>query len=47
MVITTDLYKDAWEVVEPTKNVPNANKVTDIINYVFRCTYTIQMFTRC
>ena len=22
-----------------TKNVPNANKMIDIVNYVFRCTY--------
>ena len=31
---------------EATKNVLNANKMTDIVSYVFRCTYVIQMFTR-
>ena len=51
MVVTTDLYKDCLQHArdwshEATRNVHNANKMTDIVNYVFRCTYAIQMFTR-
>ena len=31
---------------EATKKVYNANKMTEIVNYVFRYTYVIQMFMR-
>ena len=51
MVVTTDLYKDCLQHArgwshEASKNVLNANKMTDTVNYVFRRTYVIQMFTK-
>ena len=51
MVVTTDLYRDCLQYAmgwshEVTTNIHNTNMMTEIVNYVFRCTYAIQMFTR-
>ena len=51
IITPTTSLQHAWGwYYEVTKNVHNTNKMTDIVNYVFRCTYaTIDVYanTRC